>query len=380
MSARPLAHNSSPDHQQSAALPPPQPSWSWDAIPSSSPSLPGRHEAIQQLTLPPMHMQQDPDSDLDPANNAPQPEQSASRSSFLAHILNSGEDMPGTRRPAATSSSRPPNPPYTLSRPAHPPPTHSSDSSTQHDPRLHASHGYVDLTREQSPPISQERSTLRTLHHNLPSAVESPRNTNSVPSPFEPASLSSSPMAPTRRRKRESTSPLFVPLSPSPKRAKRNDDSSSGRRGSRQGATGGPSNAAAEVEEIERIDLLNDDTPLAEALQKQRAEQVKAQQESQNGADALPRLTTITCVICMDTFKDLTATACGHLFCHECLMEALIAGEARAGPGEPKRSQCPVCRKALSRNKTGDIIPILMKQALATQPRRQKATTTTAPA
>lgn len=327
-----------------------------------------------------MHMQQDPDSDLDPANNAPQPEQSASRSSFLAHILNSGEDMPGTRRPAATSSNRPPNPPYTLSRPAHPPPTHSSNSSTQHDPRLHASHGYVDLTREKSPPISQERSTLRTLHHDLPSAVESPRNTNSVPSPFEPASLSSSPMAPTRRRKRESTSPLFVPLSPSPKRAKRNDASSSGRRGSRQGATSGPSNAAAEVEEIERIDLLDDDTPLAEALQKQRAEQVKAQQESQNGADALPRLTTITCVICMDTFKDLTATACGHLFCHECLMEALIAGEARAGPGEPKRSQCPVCRKALSRNKTGDIIPILMKQALATQPRRQKATTTTAPA
>ncbi|KAL1618536.1 hypothetical protein SLS54_007264 [Diplodia seriata] len=57
-----------------------------------------------------------------------------------------------------------------------------------------------------------------------------------------------------------------------------------------------------------------------------------------------------------------------------CLMEALIAGEQRAGPGEPKRSQCPVCRKALSRNKTGDIIPLLlmMKKGLATQPRRQR--------
>ncbi|KAH7038549.1 hypothetical protein B0J12DRAFT_546820, partial [Macrophomina phaseolina] len=180
--------------------------------------------------------------------------------------------------------------------------------------------------------------------------------------------------APTARRKRESSSPLFVPLSPSPKRAKR-DEGSSRRRSSQEGAAGEPSNAGPEAEGIERIDLIDDDTPLAEALQKQRAEQVRAQQESQNGADASPRLSTLTCVICMDTPKDLTATACGHVFCHTCLMEALIAGEARAGPGEPKRSQCPVCRKALSRNKAGDIIPLLlMKKGLATQPRRQKAT------
>ncbi|GME26288.1 zinc finger ring-type protein [Neofusicoccum parvum] len=178
------------------------------------------------------------------------------------------------------------------------------------------------------------------------------------------------------------------PLSagPSTKRAKRDDgrsNSTNGRRGSGQhldASTSSAGNAAVdEVEEIEQIDLIDDDTPLATALQKQRAEQVKAQQESQTGADAPPRLTSLTCVICMDTPKDLTATACGHVFCHACLMEALIAGEARAGPGEPKRSQCPVCRKTLSRNKTGDIIPLLlMKKGLATQPRRQKAANTAA--
>lgn len=81
----------------------------------------------------------------------------------------------------------------------------------------------------------------------------------------------------------------------------------------------------------------------------------------------LCHITTTNCDT--DNFSTL-----GHVFCHACLMEALIAGEARAGPGEPKRSQCPVCRKALSRNKTGDIIPLLlMKKGLATQPRRQKA-------
>jgi hypothetical protein len=52
-------------------------------------------------------------------------------------------------------------------------------------------------------------------------------------------------------------------------------------------------------------------------------------------------------------------------------MEALIAGENRAGPGEPRRSQCPVCRKAVSRNKANDIIPLLLKKGLATQPRRK---------
>jgi hypothetical protein len=63
----------------------------------------------------------------------------------------------------------------------------------------------------------------------------------------------------------------------------------------------------------------------------------------------------------------------GHLFCHTCLMEALIAGENRTGPHEPKRSQCPVCRKSISRNKPSDIIPLMLKKGLTTQPRKKKA-------
>lgn len=83
----------------------------------------------------------------------------------------------------------------------------------------------------------------------------------------------------------------------------------------------------------------------------------------------------------MSLMPGLPILCAGHVFCHTCLMEALIAGEQRAGPGEPKRSQCPVCRKALSRTKTGDIIPLLlMKKALATQPRRPKAASAANPA
>lgn len=54
-------------------------------------------------------------------------------------------------------------------------------------------------------------------------------------------------------------------------------------------------------------------------------------------------------------------------------MQALIAGENRTGHNEPKRSQCPVCRKTINRQKTGsDVIPLLLKKGLATQPRKKK--------
>ena len=53
-------------------------------------------------------------------------------------------------------------------------------------------------------------------------------------------------------------------------------------------------------------------------------------------------------------------------------MEALIAGENRTGPHETKRSQCPVCRKTISRNRSADVIPLLLKKGLSTQPRKKK--------
>lgn len=59
-------------------------------------------------------------------------------------------------------------------------------------------------------------------------------------------------------------------------------------------------------------------------------------------------------------------------------MEALIAGENRTGHNEPKRSQCPVCRKFINRNKASDIIPLLLKKGLATQPRKKKIVSPTA--
>ncbi|KAL1591796.1 hypothetical protein SLS59_010068 [Nothophoma quercina] len=157
------------------------------------------------------------------------------------------------------------------------------------------------------------------------------------------------PDSPPRRRKRDSPSP-----GPSSKRQKRED----------QTAVEGSKPPA----KIEEIDLSQDDDTVLEVLQKQREEAVKAQARPE---ETITTFNTLTCVICMDKPTDLTATACGHLFCHTCLMEALIAGEQRGNPGEQRKSQCPVCRKTVSRNKATDIIPLLLKKGLATQPRRK---------
>ncbi|KAI8943327.1 hypothetical protein NX059_001344 [Plenodomus lindquistii] len=171
--------------------------------------------------------------------------------------------------------------------------------------------------------------------------------------------LTSMPDSPTSRRKRESSSP-----GPSAKRAKRHD-----------GRAAKPE--SGEAAKIEEIDLTDETTPAQQFLQKQRLEAVKAQEKPE---ETTTTFNTFTCVICMDNPTDLSATACGHLFCHTCLMEALIAGENRTGPGEAKRSQCPVCRKVLSRTKSTDIIPLLLMKGLSTQPRKKVTVATSAAA
>ncbi|KAF2122657.1 hypothetical protein BDV96DRAFT_468220, partial [Lophiotrema nucula] len=155
-----------------------------------------------------------------------------------------------------------------------------------------------------------------------------------------------------RRTKRESPTP-----GPSAKRLRRNN--------------GTAADIATPPAKIEEIDLSDEKTTVQDILQKQRADAVKAQQKPEEKATSFK---SFTCVICMDTPTDLTATSCGHLFCHECLMTALLAGENRSGPNEPKRSQCPVCRKFISRTKTSDVIPMsLMKKSAMDKQMREAA-------
>lgn len=57
------------------------------------------------------------------------------------------------------------------------------------------------------------------------------------------------------------------------------------------------------------------------------------------------------CNICLDTARDAVVSLCGHLFCWPCLYQWLYATERT----NQMQKTCPVCKSAISRDKT---IPI----------------------
>ena len=68
----------------------------------------------------------------------------------------------------------------------------------------------------------------------------------------------------------------------------------------------------------------------------------------------------------MQTITLLTSTSfLGHIFCHACLMEALIAGEQQGTDPGKGISKCPVCRKKVIRPKDNkpstQVIPLEIK-------------------
>jgi hypothetical protein len=90
-------------------------------------------------------------------------------------------------------------------------------------------------------------------------------------------------------------------------------------------------------------------------------------------------LTSYKCPICMETPTDITATICGHLFCHRCIIETLKWSEDQRGenmPGHRAKGVCPVCRKELRRLDTDQkgrtLVPLSIMQVQ--QMRQQKKT------
>ncbi|KAL9075040.1 MAG: hypothetical protein Q9157_004155 [Trypethelium eluteriae] len=153
-----------------------------------------------------------------------------------------------------------------------------------------------------------------------------------------------------------------------PKRAAEASSSSPNKRMRKDSVPGLQRNADRSIEEL---DLVEEDTALADTLKKQRQQQVALQEDSRKPT----KLSKISCIICMETPTNLTATSCGHLFCYECLMQALNFSARNGGDG--RRGMCPVCRKVVSRVKKDDIIPLeIMKKGLATQPKRSSSSGT----
>ncbi|KAF1808313.1 hypothetical protein P152DRAFT_517666 [Eremomyces bilateralis CBS 781.70] len=122
-----------------------------------------------------------------------------------------------------------------------------------------------------------------------------------------------------------------------------------------------------------------DKNPLAAALAKQRAEAVASQSEA---TEKPLRLSRLSCVICMELPKNLTATSCGHVFCNQCLHQALVSIENRnrdrdrATNSTKILGSCPVCRTPIDRKAVAgvgskvSVIPLLMMRKKAWKPRR----------
>nr|POF13940.1 sorting nexin mvp1 [Quercus suber] len=89
---------------------------------------------------------------------------------------------------------------------------------------------------------------------------------------------------------------------------------------------------------IEEIDLSNDHVVASAEETLLRSQQQAAIQSQQNESAGPQRIGKHTCIICMEPFTNLTTTVCGHPFCHECLTQALMAGEKNS---DSRVGSCP---------------------------------------
>ena len=106
---------------------------------------------------------------------------------------------------------------------------------------------------------------------------------------------------------------------------------------------------------VEELDLTNE-APSAEEelLQAQQQQAIAAQQAAEESKGPL-KIGKRQCIICMEPFTNATITHCGHIYCHECLTQALIAGEKNSERGI---GNCPVCRKPVNRKKQNQMIVV----------------------
>lgn len=124
------------------------------------------------------------------------------------------------------------------------------------------------------------------------------------------------------------------------------------------------------TEQIEAVDLtaVEDNTALADALSKQREDAIAAQKPNTSTENGRTTLTAYKCPICMDNLKNATTTSCGHLFCHQCIVDTLnwSAAQQRQDTGRRAvKGVCPVCRKSLKANDgpgaSRNLVPLELK-------------------
>ncbi|KAH7418938.1 hypothetical protein BKA64DRAFT_649727 [Cadophora sp. MPI-SDFR-AT-0126] len=154
-------------------------------------------------------------------------------------------------------------------------------------------------------------------------------------------------MAPSSRKRKAPT--------PGPGRASKIAKSGSSKTSRPNSAAGTKKEEMSEVHTIDLVDV-EDKKDYDERMAKEQADMIKRQ--NQEEATKPVKLAEFQCIICMDQPTDLTVTYCGHLFCSECLHQALHAGDKKC---------CPVCRSNIAAKKVGGkqpkngVFPLEMK-------------------
>jgi rubrerythrin len=111
--------------------------------------------------------------------------------------------------------------------------------------------------------------------------------------------------------------------------------------------------------------LTEPESLLAKALAKQREDAIKAQKSTEGEKESGSILIAYKCPVCMDTPEDATSTACGHLFCHRCIIEYLNSADQTLDSSKQARGTCPICRKPITKVDVSgpkrSLIPLALK-------------------
>ncbi|KAL6248171.1 hypothetical protein RBB50_004426 [Rhinocladiella similis] len=174
-----------------------------------------------------------------------------------------------------------------------------------------------------------------------------------------------------RNRERAQNQPQQSPSEMSPPSS---SSSSSTRRNRHHGQTP-PTDPTIESVDLTEID---DSATLSATLAKQRQDAILSQNPGTE-AGRTP-LTAYKCPVCMETPTDPTATICGHVFCHRCIIDTLTWSIQQrredVPPSRKVKGVCPVCRKQLDikdlPSQTRTLVPFELKLLVKKRKRDDK--------
>ncbi|KAK5136915.1 hypothetical protein LTR08_001422 [Meristemomyces frigidus] len=277
------------------------------------------------------------------------------------------------------------------------PPAHDIAGSTSLAPMGNAASTASNRPSQQLEPTAARQAAQSTASRRIPPVADHREDWLALPATDEPSSfgypdhlfdtLSESPepqrashlsagqhtendMPPTTRRQRSSfvdlttgpsSPPQPQPVPRLPKSLKRAvQDAEGGRSAKRSRATS---------QHVDELDLTEEAPSAEEELQRNQQEKTIAAQQAEQENTGPQKIGQRQCIICMENYTNATVTQCGHIYCHECLTQALSAGEKNNDRGI---GSCPVCRKPVSRKKANQMIPLAFMKKSAFKGKAKK--------